>query len=221
MVAAVTATDAATRTTAGRTSLTSNFETFLQLLTSQLKNQDPLSPLDSNQFTQQLTQMSGVEQQLLTNDLLTSLLAAQQGGGLGGAANYIGKDATAVWSATRLEGGKANWGYELGASASEATLKIVDGTGKTVWTGAAPDRTAGTHDFVWDGKTTAGGQLPDGGVYSLQVSAKAGTNDVKAQVLTRGAVTGVELADGVPYLTVGQSLVPLSSVIGVKDTPKT
>jgi len=219
MVDAVTATEAATRTTAGRTSLTSNFETFLSLLTSQLKNQDPLSPLDSNQFTQQLTQMSGVEQQLLTNDLLTSLLAAQQGGGLNGAATYIGKDATAVWSATKLEGGKANWSYELGASASEATLAIVDGSGKTVWTGPAPDRTAGTHDFVWDGKTTAGGQLPDGGVYSLKVTAKSGTNDVQSQVLTRGQVSGVELADGVPYLTIGATLVPLSTVIGVQQRP--
>lgn len=220
MVAAITATDAASRTTAARTSLTSNFETFLSLLTSQLKNQDPLSPLDSNDFTQQLTQMSGVEQQLLTNDLLTSLLAAQQGG-LGGASSYIGKDATAVWSATRLEGGKANWSYELGTSASEATLSVIDGSGKTVWTGPAPDRSSGTHDFVWNGKTTAGGQLTNGGVYSLKVTAKSGTNDVQTQVLTRGTVTGVEMADGKPYLTVGAALVPLSSVIGLKERPAT
>ncbi|QTN19019.1 flagellar hook capping protein [Brevundimonas sp. AJA228-03] len=220
MVAAITATDAASRTTAARTSLTSNFETFLSLLTSQLKNQDPLSPLDSNEFTQQLTQMSGVEQQLLTNDLLTSLLAAQQGG-LGGASDYIGKDATAVWSATRLEGGKANWSYELGASASEASLSVIDSSGKTVWTGPAPNRASGTHDFVWNGKTTAGGQLPDGGVYSLKVTARSGTNDVQTQVLTRGTVTGVEMADGKPYLTVGAALVPLSSVIGLKERPAT
>jgi flagellar basal-body rod modification protein FlgD len=220
MVAAITATDAASRTTAARTSLTSNFETFLSLLTSQLKNQDPLSPLDSNEFTQQLTQMSGVEQQLLTNDLLTSLLAAQQGG-LGGATDYIGKDAAAVWSATRLEGGKANWSYELGTSASEASLSVIDSSGKTVWTGPAPDRSSGTHDFVWNGKTTAGGQLPDGGVYSLKVTARSGTNDVQTQVLTRGTVTGVEMADGKPYLTVGAALVPLSSVIGLKERPAT
>jgi flagellar basal-body rod modification protein FlgD len=215
MVDAVSTTEATTRTTAGRTGLVSNFETFLQLLTAQLKNQDPLSPLDSNEFTAQLTQMSGVEQQLLTNDLLTSLLAAQQGGGLTGATSYIGKDATAVWSATTLDEGKANWSYELGASASSATLQVVDGTGKVVWSGDAPDRTAGTHDFVWDGKTTAGGQLPDGGVYSLQVAAKNGTSDVTAQVLTRGRVSGVELVDGAPFLTIGGSIVPLSSVIAV------
>jgi len=217
----ITATEATTRATASRTSLVSNFETFLQLLTAQLRNQDPLSPLDSNEFTAQLTQMTGVEQQLLTNDLLTSLLAAQQGGGLGGATSYIGKEATAVWSATRLEDGKANWSYELGANASEATLNVLDGSGRTVWTGPAPDLASGTHDFIWDGKTTAGGQLPDGGVYSLQVSARSGTNDVTAQVLTTGRVTGVELANGVPFLSIGSSLVPLSAIIGVTEPDET
>ncbi|MEQ7155875.1 flagellar hook assembly protein FlgD [Brevundimonas aurifodinae] len=215
--ALTTTTEAASRTNASRTSLVSNFETFLSLLTAQLKNQDPLSPLDSNEFTAQLTQMTGVEQQLLTNDLLTSLLAAQQGGGLSGATTYIGKDATAVWSAARLEGGEAAWSYELGASASSAELQVLDSTGKVVWTGPAPERTEGTHDFVWDGKTTAGGQLTDGGVYTLKVVAKNGTADVDAQVLTRGRVTGVEMYDGQPYLTIGTSIVPLSAVIGVEE----
>ena len=76
-----TTANATNRIGAGSTMLASNFETFLTLLTSQLKNQDPLSPVDSNQFTAQLTQMAGVEQQLLTNDLLKGLLAAQGGGG--------------------------------------------------------------------------------------------------------------------------------------------
>lgn len=221
MVDAITTTEATTRTTSGRTSLVSNLETFLSLLTAQLKNQDPLSPMDSNQFTDQLTQMSGVEQQLLTNDLLTSILDGQKGSGLGEATNYIGKEATAVWSATTLEDGQANWSYELGASASTVTLQVLDGAGKTVWTGDAPERTTGTHDFVWDGKTTAGGQLSDGGVYSLKVVAKNGTTDVESQVLTRGLVTGVELYEGEPYLTIGESIVPVSSVIALeeKDLP--
>jgi flagellar basal-body rod modification protein FlgD len=221
MVDAITTTEATTRAAASRTSLVSNFETFLQLLTSQLKNQDPLSPLDSNDFTAQLTQMTGVEQQLLTNDLLTSLLAAQQGGGLGGATSYIGKDATAAWSATQLKDGNATWSYELGAAASSATLSVLDGAGKVVWTGDAPARTSGTHDFVWDGKTSAGGQLPDGGVYSLKITAANGASGVDAQVLTRGRVSGVELYDGVPYLTIGRSIVPVSSVIALDEFEET
>jgi len=217
MPAPITATDAAGRAANTRTSLVSNFETFLSLLTAQLKNQDPLSPMDSTQFTQQLTQMTGVEQQLLTNDLLTSLLAAQSGAGLNGASNYIGKDATASWAVTKLDEGSATWSYELGGAASEAKLEVLDSTGKVVWTGPAPDRTTGTHDFVWNGKTTAGGQLPDGGVYSLKVTAKNGTATVESQVLTRGRVTGVEMYDGVPYLTIGNSIVPVSSVIALDE----
>jgi len=222
MIDGIAATEATSRTSASRTSLVSNFETFLQLLTAQLKNQDPLSPLDSNEFTAQLTQMTGVEQQLLTNDLLTSLLAAQQGaqqggGGLDGATSYIGKEATAVWAATKLQDGQASWAYELGAAASSATLEVLDSVGKVVWTGNAPERGTGTHDFAWNGKTTAGGQLPDGGVYSLKITATNGANEVKAQVLTRGRVSGIELDKNVPYLTIGGSIVPVSTVIALSE----
>lgn len=218
MVDAVTTTGAAARTDAGRTAMATNFETFLTLLTAQLKNQDPLSPVDSNEFTSQLTQMSGVEQQLLTNDLLTSLLEAQQAGGLSGAANYIGKDTTAAWSAMKLDGGQANWSYELATDAATADLQVLDSAGRVVWSGPAPNRTEGTHDFVWDGKTTAGGQLPDGGIYTLKVTAKTGADEtVTSQTLVRGRITGVELYNGEPYLTVGNSILPLSSVIALQE----
>lgn len=167
-----TTTNATNRISAGSTMLASDFETFLTLLTSQLKNQDPLSPVDSNQFTAQLTQMAGVEQQLLTNDLLKGLLAAQGGGGLAGAATYIGKEATAAWSATKLTDGEATWSYELASNAASARLEVLDGTGKVVWSGDAPDRTTGVHDFTWDGETTTGANAGDGQVYSLRVVAR-------------------------------------------------
>src|SRR5690606_41569437 len=120
MVDAVSTNNAAGRVNAGGQMLASNFQTFLSLLTTQLRNQDPLSPVDSNEFTAQLTQMAGVEQQLLTNDLLTGLLAAQQGGSLTNAANYMGREATAVWSANKLVDGKATWSYELASNAASA-----------------------------------------------------------------------------------------------------
>lgn len=218
MVDAVSSNNAAGRVNAGGQMLASNFQTFLSLLTTQLKNQDPLSPVDSNEFTAQLTQMAGVEQQLLTNDLLTSLLKAQQGDGLTGAAQYIGKDATAVWSATRFEDGEASWSYELAANATEATLQVLDASGKVVWSGPAPDKTNGLHDFKWDGKTTGGGQVDDGGVYTLKVIAKNGAGkDVDAQVLIRGRVTGVEMYDGTPFVVVGKSIMPVSSLIALEE----
>jgi len=219
MVASVTDTaTAAANTGAARTSLATNFDTFLNLLTAQLKNQDPLSPMDSTEFTQQLTQMTGVQQQLLTNDLLTSLLAAQNGGGLANGSNYIGKEVTAVWAADKLTDGKASWSYELGADATKATLSVLDSTGKTVWTGPASELKTGTHDFTWNGKTTAGGQLSDGGVYTLKVSATNATGEtVSSQVLMTGTVSGVELYDNVPYLNVGNTIIPLSTVISLQQ----
>ena len=213
-----TTTNATNRIGAGSTMLASNFETFLTLLTSQLKNQDPLSPVDSNQFTAQLTQMAGVEQQLLTNDLLKGLLAAQGGGGLASAATYIGKEATAAWSATKFTDGEATWSYELGSNAASATLQVLDGSGKVVWSGDAPDKTTGVHDFTWDGGATSGNDGQDGQVYSLKVVAKDSAGGaIDAQVLTRGRITGVEMYDGEPYLTVGNSILPLSTVIALEE----
>jgi flagellar basal-body rod modification protein FlgD len=213
-----TTANAANRIGAGTTMLASNFETFLTLLTAQLKNQDPLSPVDSNQFTAQLTQMAGVEQQLLTNDLLKGLLAAQGGSGLAGAANYIGRDATAAWSATKFTDGEATWSYELASNAASATLQVLDGAGKVVWSGPAPDRTTGIHDFTWDGKATSGNNAQNGQVYSLRVVAQDSAGGaIDSQVLMRGRVTGVEIYDGEPYLTVGNSILPLSTVIALEE----
>ncbi len=218
MVDAVSTNNAAGRVNAGGQMLASNFQTFLSLLTTQLRNQDPLSPVDSNEFTAQLTQMAGVEQQLLTNDLLTSLLRAQQGDGLTGASQYIGKDATAVWSATRFEDGEASWSYELAADATDVTLQVLDASGKVVWSGPAPDKNNGMHDFKWDGATTGGGQVDDGGVYTLKVLAKDGAGkDVDSQVLIRGRVTGVEMYDNTPFVIIGKSIMPVSSLIALEE----
>ncbi|OGN42377.1 MAG: flagellar hook capping protein [Caulobacterales bacterium RIFCSPHIGHO2_01_FULL_70_19] len=215
--AVTTANNAAGRINAGQTMLASNFETFLSLLTAQLKNQDPLSPVDSNQFTAQLTQMAGVEQQLLTNELLKGMLAAQ-GGGLGDAADFIGKEATAAWPATRFQDGQASWSYELAGNAASATLQVVNGAGQVVWQGDAPDKTTGVHDFTWDGETTTGGNAQEDEVYTLKVVAKdAAGGDLDAQVLTRGRVSGVEMYDGEVYLTVGAAVLPMSSVIALEE----
>lgn len=219
MVDAVTTTNTATnKINAGAGMLASNFETFLTLLTSQLKNQDPLSPVDSNEFTAQLTQMAGVEQQLLTNDLLKSLVEAQGGGGLASAANYIGKEATAAWSATKFTDGEARWSYEVAPKAASVKLEVLDGTGKVVWSGDAPDNTTGVHDFTWDGDATTGADGKDGQVYTLRVVAKdSAGGKIDAQVLTRGRITGVEMYDGEAFLTVGNSILPLSTVIALEE----
>ncbi|MBX7249039.1 MAG: flagellar hook assembly protein FlgD [Caulobacteraceae bacterium] len=203
----------------GSSMLGQNYETFLSLLTAQLKNQDPTAPVDSNAFTAQLVQMSGVEQQLLTNQLLTSLVS-QGASGMTSGVSYIGKQVTASFAATELQDGKANWSYELANDATDVKLEIVDSTGKTVWSGQAPDRSAGIHDFVWDGRNSAGVQLPDGGVYTLKITSKNGAGaDVASQVLTRGIAKGVEMYNGAAYVTIGGAIVPLSSIISVETPP--
>lgn len=219
MVDAVgSARNAGDRINAGTTTLFDNFETFLTLLTAQLRNQDPLSPLDSNEFTAQLTQMAGVEQQLLTNDLLQGMLEAQNGNTLSNAAAYIGKEGTAIWSTTRYEDGSAEWSYELGKNAETVSLEVLDASGKVVWRGEGDGKTTGVHDFNWDGKTTGGGQVDDGGVYSLRVTAKdAAGKDVGSQTLIRGRVTSVEMYDGVPYVTIGKSIMPLETLISLEE----
>ena len=219
MVDAVTTVNNATnRINAGTGMLASNFETFLSLLTSQLKNQDPLSPVDSNQFTAQLTQMAGVEQQLLTNELLKSLVAAQGGGDLASASNYIGKDATAAWSATKFKDGKADWSYEVASNADSVKLEVLDGSGNVVWSGDAPAKTTGVHEFSWDGDATTGNDGQEDQVYTLKVIAKnAAGGAIDAQVLTRGRITGVEMYEGEAYLTVGNAILPLSSVIALEE----
>ena len=156
--------------------------------------------------------MAGVEQQLLSNQLLTALLNGQKGDGLANASNYIGKDATAVWDATKAADGKATWSYELGKNATEVELQVLNSTGQVVWKGPPPEggTTSGVHDFNW----TEG---QDGSVYTLKVVAKDGTGKVDAQVLMRGRITGVEMYADEPYVTIGNSVMPLSSIIALDE----
>ncbi len=218
MVAAVDTVASTQRVSTGRATLMTNYETFLSLLTAQLRNQDPLSPVDSNQFTAQLVQMAGVEQQLLTNDLLTALLNQNQETSLVNATQFMGRDVTAVWNTTKLDGGQASWSYELGRQASGARLEIVNAQGSVVWSGQAPNTAEGLHDFTWNGRDNAGNQLADGGIYTLRIAATDSTGaSVPAQILMRGRVTGVELYQGQPYLTLGATTLPLSSVIALDE----
>jgi flagellar basal-body rod modification protein FlgD len=201
-------------------SLAQNYETFLHLLTTQLKNQDPLSPLDNNQFTQQLTQMTGVQQQLLTNQLLTQLLGQGQADIGSGAINLIGKMVTVESNDAALTEGMAEWKYTLPGEAAESKLTIVDANGKTVWTGELADNGKGEHSVVWDGRDLKGQQLPDGGIYTARFDAKDSNGAamaVTAQVT--GVASRIQTLDGQTMLTVGPIKAPLTAVTGVQTAP--
>src|SRR5258706_14487513 len=98
-------------------------QTFLKLLTTQLKNQDPLSPLDSNQFTQQIVQMTGVEQQLYSNQLLEQLVAGG-GAGLSGSVGLIGKTVAVKGDTNPLGLGQASYAYYLAPPPANTNLVI-------------------------------------------------------------------------------------------------
>lgn len=213
---APTPTATSTDTTAlGKASLAENFNTFLSLLTTQLKNQDPLSPLDSNQFTQQLVQMTGVEQQLAANDLLKQLVS-NTGNGVSTAVTLIGKDVKAVSDTANLSGGQAKWTYNLSSAASDLKVEVVDANGKLVHAEAPSDMKAGDHAFTWNGKDLSGTQLPDGGTYTLRVTATdASGNAIASTNYVQGVVTGVTQSNGATSITVNGGPVDWSKVTAI------
>jgi flagellar basal-body rod modification protein FlgD len=196
-------------------SLASNSQTFLTLLTTQLKNQDPTSPLDTNQFTAQLTQMTGVEQQLLSNQLLQQLVSQSSGSGVTGAVGLIGKTVTASGSSATLQKGAATWQYNLGAAASNVSVQVSDSSGNIVYSGAAPAGT-GAQTFTWNGKNTAGQQQADGGTYTLAINASTPTGAaVPVSNAVSGVASAVEEVNGQTMVTIGGVQVPLSAVTAV------
>lgn len=213
---AISAVAADAKIGASKAKLVENFESFLSLLTTQLKNQDPLSPMDGNQFTQQLVQMTGVEQQLLGNQLLSSLVA-QGGATLDGAVGLIGKTVTADGKSSDLTAKGAEWTYELAKDAADAKLTVKDDKGLTVWEGDAPELEAGRHTVAWDGLLANGSKAPPGS-YTLSIAAvDANGKSIAAPINVVGIATAAETIDGATWLTVGSTKVKLSAVTSVRQ----
>lgn len=199
---------------ASRTRLADSEQTFMKLLTTQMRNQDPLSPLDTTQFTQQLVQMTSVEQQIYGNQLLENLVS-QAGGGLTSAVGLIGRSVTVQGDTTSLSGGQAQWAYNLPAAAGDLNLEVLDSSGRSVWSGTAADRSSGSHTFTWDGRTSSGAAAPEGD-YRLVVSAhNASGQSMTPTTYVTGIVSAVQTVDGATQLTIGRTRAPLASVIGV------
>ena len=194
--------------------LASNFDTFLTLLTTQLKNQDPTAPMDSNQFTQQLVQFSQVEQQIATNTNLASLLAQGQAQTAAYATSYLGKVVSVTNGLASLEEGEAGWTYTLDAAAAEANLTVTDILGKVVFTGPA-EKTAGTHEFSWDGNDNNDNALP-GGAYRLTVTAAAADGArVNTSVASAGLVGQIDMTAGTPRFVIGNMTAGLGEIAAV------
>lgn len=199
---------------AATTKLTSDFNTFLKLLTAQLQNQDPLKPTDSSQFTQQLATYSQVEQSVASNKNLETLISEIKATGLSAATNYIGQTVDANVDTIQSDGSGGSFNYNLGADASTSTLRIQTPNGQVVRTlQGSIDR--GTHVVAWDGTDGNGVSLPAGS-YQLVVDAKdANGSNVKSSISISGKVSAVD--DGPSGLTVliGNTPVKVSQITRV------
>ena len=218
-IESVSSGSSATYSSSSSSGLASNFTTFLSLLTTQLRNQNPLDPLDTNQFTQQLVQFAGVEQQLKTNDTLTSLLVSSQTATASSALGLVGRTITADGDTSKLEDGKAVWNLN---SAKDATGKVTvrDSSGAVVFTGDISLK-EGDQTYEWDGKKTDGSKAPEG-LYTLSIEAKdVDGNAVNITSEVSGVVDGVDLSTGQAILLIGDLRIPLGALKAVKMTPTT
>ncbi|MBO4226811.1 flagellar hook assembly protein FlgD [Bradyrhizobium neotropicale] len=177
-----------------------NFQTFLTLLTTQLQNQNPLDPLDTNQFTAQLVQFAGVEQQLKMNDQLSSIVALEKSAQSTQALIYVGNTVAVDGSKANFNG-SATWNINS-PKESSATITITDSTGQTAYSGNFSLKTGGS-SFVWDGKGNDGRQWPPGS-YTLTATGKdASGNNVAISTEVQGIVDSVDLTATPPLLSIG------------------
>jgi flagellar basal-body rod modification protein FlgD len=203
-------TSAATGNSTIKGTIAQNFDTFLKLLTTQLKNQNPLEPLDTNQFTQQLVQFASVEQQINMNTQLTTLVSLQKATQTTQAMSFLGATATVDGATATLTGGKATWTFSADKPAT-GTVNIKSTTGQTVYTGTFP-LNAGAQAFAWDGRGNNGVMNPNG-AYTLSITAKdASGSTIAVSSEVRGTVDSVDLTQNPPVLTIGGQAFTLDKI---------
>lgn len=198
-------------------SLAEDFTQFLTLLTTQLQNQDPLSPLDSNEFTNQLVQFSQVEQGINTNTKLDDLLSLQINNSGSQALGYVGLDISYVSAEIAHEQGTdSTIRYSLDNPASISQINIFNEEGNLVFSGPA-NKDAGAHEFVWNGRDFVNNELPDG-TYVVRVdAADANEEIVNTTTVVTSRVRGIEQQNGITYALVGERAVPITSILSAEE----
>lgn len=212
-IAAASQATAAGKSETSRKKLAESLDTFILLLTTQLKHQDPLSPMDSNEFTNQLVQFANVEQQIQANSNLEKLVKNSH---MSTAVAYLGTEAEVETGQLPLQGGVARFSYDLKQDAKLVSIAIADEDGVVVKT-MLGELKAGEHSVAWDGKNDWNEQLPDG-TYKVVVDA-VGEDRASTQPATHitGTVTGVASDDEGITLSLGGVEVPLDKVRNIKE----
>jgi len=198
-------------------SLSNNYTMFMNLLVTQMKNQDPMNPMDTSTFTSQLVQYSSVEQQIKMNANLAdlkSLLTTQSASNLVG---YVGKTVTADGSSNAFDGSNStSWNFTSSAAAPSAKITISNSSGATVYS-TTQTLSKGSNSFAWDGTTTAGGTAP-AGTYTISVSGNDSSgNAITATTAVTGTVTAIDFSGTTPMITVGGQQISVYDVTSVSN----
>jgi len=203
IAAATSAANANSASTTGidKNTIAGNFQTFLTLLTTQLKNQNPLDPLDTNQFTQQLVQFAQVEQQLKQNEQLATLISIEKTAQATTALAFVGSTVAVDGQTATLTNGQATWNFTVPKPAT-TTVTIKSPTGQTAYSGTFT-MNAGSQTFSWDGRDGNGVQWPDGN-YTISIVGKdASGQPVSIASEVEGIVDSVDLTKNPPLLSIG------------------
>ncbi len=197
-------------------SLSSNYSDFLTLLTTQLQNQDPSSPMDSSQFTSELVQFSGVEQQINTNSNLSSLISLTSAGNIAQASSLLGATVTASSSELPLQNGSAELNFNT-PSAEPVNIIISNSSGQALYDGTV-NAAAGTNSWTWNGTDSSGTTLPDG-AYDVSVSSdSSGGTATSVPFNVIGTATSLDSSNNTLSLNLGAVSVPFSSITAVNRT---
>lgn len=220
--AANSAANATTSSSSGASSnalaqFSNNFDNFLTLLTAQLKHQDPMSPMDSTQFTSQLVQFTGVEQGILQNQNLKQLIALQSNSQMGSAVEYLGKKINDAGNQVQLSGSTGTVNYQVSdPTTAKLVITVTDSSGTTIRTATVDTPSVGSGAFQWDGRNNTGSVVPDG-TYNVKVQGfNSQNNPVAVTTGSSGVVSNVSLVNGQVVLTTqsGQQI-PLTDVSSV------
>ena len=184
-----TSSGTASSSTSALSSLTSNYNDFLKLFTTQLQDQDPDSPMDSDQFTTELVQFSGVEQQVQANTNLTQLIQLTQSQDVSQASGEIGKTVAITGNVAPLQAGSATLDFDT-TSAEPIGISITNSSGVDVKDATLTSQ-AGANSWTWNGQSNTGTQEPDG-AYNISVMTGDSSGDTTAVPFTSvGTVTAV------------------------------
>jgi flagellar basal-body rod modification protein FlgD len=201
-----TSDSASTAASSALTSLAGNFNDFLSLLTTQLQNQDPTSPMDTSQFTSQLVQFTMVAEQISGNSTLTQMLGAQQTQQLTQASSLVGQQVAFTGGTLPLQNGTAQVDFQA-SSAGPVQITVTSSSGVTVGSQTV-NAAAGNNTWTWNGTDAYGAQLPDG---SYNVTVTEGGTTLPFQSV--GTVTGAEQLNSTIDLELGSAVVPFSQVV--------